>query len=182
MSLWTEANQASLSFIISQSLLKLMSIDLVMPFNHLSFCCPLLLLPSIFPASRSFPMSRLFASGCQSIGASVSASVLPTNIQDWFPLGWTGSLSPTLALLYDLLLFTREEGTGLEALAYCVASFAWQSNEASLSFPSMSLSLYSCSALVHREPRFWHQYPICKGFFFSFFLSFFLFKVCGAWN
>ena len=41
-----------------------------------------------FPASRSFQMSQLFASGGQSIGVSASASVLPMNIQDWFPLGW----------------------------------------------------------------------------------------------
>ena len=46
-----------------------------------------------FPASGSFPMSQFFASGGQSIGASVSASVLPMNIQDWFPLGWTGWIS-----------------------------------------------------------------------------------------
>ena len=51
---------------------------------------PLLLLPSIFPASESFPVSWHFASGGQSIGTSASASVLPMNIQDWFPLGWTG--------------------------------------------------------------------------------------------
>ena len=43
-----------------------------------------------FPASGSFPMSQFFASGGQSIGVSTSASVLPMNIQDWFPLGWTG--------------------------------------------------------------------------------------------
>ena len=43
-----------------------------------------------FPASRSFPMSRFFASGGQSIGVSASASVLPVNTQNWFPLGWTG--------------------------------------------------------------------------------------------
>ena len=42
------------------------------------------------PKSRSFPMSQLFAWGGQSIGVSASASVLPRNIQDWFPLGWTG--------------------------------------------------------------------------------------------
>ena len=46
-----------------------------------------------FPASGSFQMSQFFASGGQSIGASVSASVLPMNIQDWFPLGWTGWIS-----------------------------------------------------------------------------------------
>ena len=46
-----------------------------------------------FPASGSFQMSQFFASGGQSIGASASASVLPMNIQDWFPLGWTGWIS-----------------------------------------------------------------------------------------
>ena len=46
-----------------------------------------------FPASGSFPMSQLFTSGGRSIGVSASASVLPMNIQDWFPLGWTGWIS-----------------------------------------------------------------------------------------
>ena len=46
-----------------------------------------------FPASGSFPMSQFFASGGQSIGVSASASVLPMNIQDWFPFGWTGWIS-----------------------------------------------------------------------------------------
>ena len=46
-----------------------------------------------FPASESFPKSQFFTSGGQSIGASASASVLPLNIQDWFPLGWTGWIS-----------------------------------------------------------------------------------------
>ena len=53
--LWTEAHQASLSITNSQSLFKLMSIELVMPSNHLILCCPLLLLPSIFPSIRVFP-------------------------------------------------------------------------------------------------------------------------------
>ena len=65
-----------------------------MPSNHLIFCHPLLL-PSIFPSIRVFSMSQLFASGDQSIGASASASasVLPMNIQDSFPLGLTGLIS-----------------------------------------------------------------------------------------
>ena len=46
-----------------------------------------------FPASGSFPMSQFFTSGGQSIRVSASASVLPVNIQDWFPLGWTGWIS-----------------------------------------------------------------------------------------
>ena len=60
---WTAARQVSLSFTISQSLLKLMSIKSAMPSNHLILCCPLLLLPQSFPTSGSFPTSQLFASG-----------------------------------------------------------------------------------------------------------------------
>ena len=56
-------------------------------------CCPLLLLPSVFQASGSFLMSWPFASGGQNIRASASASVLPMNIQDWFPLGLTDLIS-----------------------------------------------------------------------------------------
>ena len=83
---WTAALQSSLVITNSQSLLKLMSIQSVMPSNHLILCHPLLLLPSIFPSIKvSFPMSQIFASGGQSIGAS--ASVLPMNIRDWVPLG-----------------------------------------------------------------------------------------------
>ena len=89
---WTAAHQASLSFTISWSLLKLMSIVLAMPSNHLTFCHPLLLLPSVFPSIRVFP-SDLFASGSQSTAASASASVLPMNSQDWFLLGLTGPIS-----------------------------------------------------------------------------------------
>ena len=79
---WTAAHQASLSITNFRNLLKLMSIELVMPSNHLILCCPLLLLPSIFPSIRSFPMSQFFTSGGQSIGVSASVSVLPMNIQD----------------------------------------------------------------------------------------------------
>ena len=80
---WTAAPQASLSFIISQSLLRLVSIELVMPSNHLVLCHPLLL--ASFPASGSFPVSWLLESGGQSIGVSASTSVLPMNIHGWFP-------------------------------------------------------------------------------------------------
>ena len=85
--------QASLSFTISQSLLKLMSTESVMPSNHLILGCPLLLLPSIFPSIRVFPANQLSTSGGQSIGVSASASVLPMNTQDWSTLGWTGWIS-----------------------------------------------------------------------------------------
>ena len=88
---WTAAHQASLYFTISWSLHKFMSIESVILSNHLIPYHPLLLLPSIFPSIRSFPMSQFSASGGQSIG--VWASVLPMNIQDWFSLGWTGWIS-----------------------------------------------------------------------------------------
>ena len=71
VNLWTATCQASLSTTNSWSLLELMSIELVMPSNHLILCCPLLLPLSIFP------MSQLFASGGQSIGVSASISVFP---------------------------------------------------------------------------------------------------------
>ena len=87
---WTAARQASPSITNSQSLLKLTSVESVMPPNNLIFCHPLLLLPSIFPQSGSFPMSQFFTWGGQSIWVSASASVLPINIQQWFPWGLTG--------------------------------------------------------------------------------------------
>ena len=90
---WTAARQASWSITNSRSPLKLMSIALVMPSNYIILCHPLLLPPSIFPTSGSFQMIQFFASGGQSIRVSASTSVLPMNIQNWFPLGWTGWIS-----------------------------------------------------------------------------------------
>ena len=87
---WIAAHQASLSITNSRGLLKLRSIQSVMPSNHLILCCLLLLLPSIFPNIRVF--SRVSSSHQVSkvLGVSASASVLPMNIQDWFPLGLIG--------------------------------------------------------------------------------------------
>ena len=79
---WIAVRQASQSNTNSQSLLKLMSIELMLPSNHLILCSPLLLLLSIFPSIRVFLRSQFFASGDQSIAVSASASGLPMNIQD----------------------------------------------------------------------------------------------------
>ena len=87
----TAACQAPLSFPISRTWLKLMSIESVMPSNHLILCHLLLLLPSIFPRIRVCSDDWLFESSGQSIGAS--ASVLLMNIQGWFPLGVAGLIS-----------------------------------------------------------------------------------------
>ena len=86
----TAACQASLSVANSWSLLKLVSIDLVMPTNHLIHFSSCL---QSFPASGAFQMSQFFPSGGQSIEVSASISVLPMNTQDWSPLGWTDWIS-----------------------------------------------------------------------------------------
>ena len=83
---WITAHQASLSIINSQSLLKLMPIESVMPSSHLILCHPLLLLPSIPPSIRVF-------SNESALGAPASASVLPMNIHSWFPWEWTYLIS-----------------------------------------------------------------------------------------
>ena len=86
---WTAAHHVSLSITNSWSLLKLR-------WCHPSISSSIVLFsscPQSFPASGSFPTGQFFASGDQSIGVSASASVLPMNIQDWFPLGWAGWIS-----------------------------------------------------------------------------------------
>ena len=85
---WTATPKASLSVAISRGLLKFMFIESVMLSNYL-LCYPLLLWLQSFPETGSFTVSQFFASCCQNTGASTSASVLPMNIQGWFPLGLT---------------------------------------------------------------------------------------------
>ena len=82
-----------LSITYSQSLLRLLSIESVMPSNHLILCCHFSFCLQSFLASGSFPVSQLFTSGGQTIGAFASVSVLPMYIQGWFPLGLTGLIS-----------------------------------------------------------------------------------------
>ena len=90
---WTAARQASLSITNSWSLPKLMSVESVMPSNHLILCHPLLLLPSIFPSTGVFSNESTLCNKGQSTGVSALASILPKNTQDWFPLGLTGLIS-----------------------------------------------------------------------------------------
>ena len=90
---WTAARQASVSFTISQKLLKLTSIESVMPSDHLVLCRTFSSCLQSVPASGSFPMCQFFTSGGQSIDPSASVSVLPMNTQDWFPLGLIGLIS-----------------------------------------------------------------------------------------
>ena len=116
--------------------------------------------PQSLPASGSFQMSQLFASGGQSTGASSSASVLPMNIQDWFPLGWTGWISlqsrdsqessPTpqfkninssaLSLLYGPTLTSIHHYWKNHSFAY--TDLCWQSNVSAF---LITLSRFVCS-------------------------------------
>ena len=94
MTPWTAVHQASLSITNSQRLLKHMSIEPLMPSNHLILCHPLLLPPSIFPGLRVFSNeSVLHIRWRNYLGVSASESVLPMNIQDWLPLELNGSIS-----------------------------------------------------------------------------------------
>ena len=87
---WTAACQASLSFTISWGLLKLMSIESVIPSNHLTLCCPLLPMPSIFPSINVLSNESILHISWPKY-SSFSFSISPSkNTQDWFPLGWTG--------------------------------------------------------------------------------------------
>ena len=90
---WTAARQASLSITNTRSLLKLIPLSQRCHPTISSSFVPFSSHLQSFPASGSFQMSQLFASGGHSIGVSTSASVLPMNIQGWFPLGLTGLIS-----------------------------------------------------------------------------------------
>ena len=118
----SEAQQAPLSSTISESLLKLMSIELVMPSNHLVFCHPLLLLPESLSVSGCFPLNQLFASGDQNIGASASALILPMSIQGSFPFRLTGVISLLLKDLSSLLQYHSSKAS----ILWCSALFMVQ--------------------------------------------------------
>ena len=90
---WTAARQTSWFITDSWSLLKLMSIESLMPSNHLILCHPLLLLPAIFPSIRSFPMNWIFSSGGQSIGASASGPSNEYSGLNSFRIDWLDFLA-----------------------------------------------------------------------------------------
>ena len=113
---WTAGCQASLSYTIPWSLLLLMSVELVCH-PTISFSITLLSCPEFFPASGSFPVSQLFASGGQSTGASASVSVPPMNIQHWFPLpltGWISLQSKGLSRVFPNTTFQKQQFFGAQ--------------------------------------------------------------------
>ena len=147
---WTAACQASLSFTISQSLLKLMSIESVMPSSHLILCHPFFVLPSIFPSIRVFSSELALCINGQSIGAAASASVLLMNIQGWFPLGLTDLISLQSKGLSKVFSSTT----------------VWKHQFFSAQFSLWSSTWVSGCYLLHlrnEEPEVWSVCDLLKG-------------------
>ena len=97
-----------------------------MPSNHLILCCPLLLLPSIFPSIRVLKISQPFSSGGQSIGVSASTSVLPMNTQDWsisFGMDWLDLLA-VQGTLKSLLQHHSSKASILWCLAFFIVQLS----------------------------------------------------------
>ena len=122
MTPWTAACQASHPS-PTRGLFKLMSIELVMPSNHLILCHPLLLLPSIFPSIRVFSSESVLHIRWPKIGVSISASVLPMNSQDWFLLGWAGWMSLQSKGLSRVFSNTTVQDDSLDVNIYQVGFF-----------------------------------------------------------
>ena len=120
---WIAAHQASLSITNTQSSLKLMSIESVMPSSHLILVVPFSSCPQSLLASESFPMSQLFAWGGQSKGVSALVSFLPKNTQGLSPLEWTGWISlqsKGLSRVFSNITVQKHQ--------FCHAQFSSQSN------------------------------------------------------
>ena len=150
MTSWTTALQTSLSFTLSQSLLKLSS-----QWCHPTISSSVTLFsscPRSFPESRFFLMSQLFASGGQSIGVSASASVLPMNIQGWFLLGLTGFISLSKGLSR---IFSRTTVWKHQFFFFLIISFNWRL--ITLQYYSgfchtLTWISHGCTCVPHPEP------------------------------
>ena len=111
-----------------EGVFRFMSIELMMLSKHLIFCCPLLLLLSIFPSIKVFSSESLFASGGQSVWASASASVLPMDLQGWFPLGLTGLnslLSKRLSRVFSSTVIQRHQFFGTQLYFWSNSYHTW---------------------------------------------------------
>ena len=156
---WTVAHQASLSFTISWSLLKLMSIESVMLSIHLILCRLLLSCPQSFLASGSFPVSQLFTSGGQSIGVSASASLISLRM-DWLDLlAVQGTLKSLL-----------QHHSSKASILWCSAFFMVQLSHPYMTTGKTTLLLLSHFSHVRLCVTPWtaaHQAPLSMGFYWS---------------
>ena len=115
-----------------------------------------------FPASGSFPMSQLFAWGGQRIGASVSASVLPMNIQDWFPLGWTGLILAVQGTLKSLLQHHSWKASVLQCSVFFMVQllYPWMTTRKAIALTRQTLLAKSYQK---RFPFLWTGLGWCPG-------------------
>ena len=157
---WIAAHQASLSITNSQSFLKLISIESVMPSSHLILCHLLLLLPSIFPSIRVFSKESVLRISWPRYWSSVLpmtiqlsqlyfSSVLPMTIQDWFPLNWLGWSPAIQGSLKSLLQHYSSKASILQHLAF----FKICSINRQVSLSAMTQCLQDLSSLTRVEPR-----------------------------
>ena len=195
MTPWIEACQAPVSSTISQSWLKFMSTELLILSNHLILCRSSRLCLQSFPASGSFPMSWLFTAGGQSTSSSASATALPVNIQDWFPIGLTDLISLQSKGLSRRVLFSTtvqmhqffetqpslwtnshihtwllERKHSFDYIEFCQQSdvFAFNTLSRFASFPSREQASFNFMAEVTIRSDFWaHEMKICYCFHFS---------------
>ena len=195
MTPWIEACQAPVSSTISQSWLKFMSTELLILSNHLILCRSSRLCLQSFPASGSFPMSWLFTAGGQSTSSSASATALPVNIQDWFPIGLTDLISLQSKGLSGRVLFSTtvqmhqffetqpslwtnshihtwllERKHSFDYIEFCQQSdvFAFNTLSRFASFPSREQASFNFMAEVTIRSDFWaHEMKICYCFHFS---------------
>ena len=121
---WAAAHRASLSCTNSRGLLKLMTVSQWCHPTKSSSVVPFSSCLQSFPASECFPVSQFFTSGGQSIGVSASASVLPMNTQDWFPLRWTGWISLQSKGLSSLLQHHSSKAHILWCSAFCIVQLS----------------------------------------------------------
>ena len=137
---WTAEYQSSLSITNSRRLLKFMSIESVMPSSHLILCCPLLL-HSIFPSIRVFSNESVLHIRWQHTGVSTQASVLPMNIQDWFPLGWIGWIFLEYKKLSRVFSNTKSINSLALSFLYIPALTSIHNNWKNHSFVEMDMDL-----------------------------------------
>ena len=162
---WAAALQAPLSFTISQSLPKFMSIESVMLSNHLILCCPLLFLPSVFPSIRVF--SNVSALHIRWPKRGASAWVLPMNIEDWFPSGLTG-LSSLQMSTWGLKETSSTELPPRNGRAeYWFFLVFWVSNKIILELPQSRLfPSFKTWPWAHSRGTKWpHSYLTGRGYF-----------------
>ena len=155
---WTVAHQASLSFTISWNLLRLMSIESVMPSNNLTLCHPLLLLPSI----RVFFNESTLCIRWQRYWASASASVLPMNIQGWFPLGLTSLtslLSKGLSRVFSNTTIQNHQFLGAQPSTLTSVHHYWKNHSFESAALNMPANLGNSAVATGLEKVSFHSSP-----------------------